>query len=55
MDQRRELEAERRDHTALGNLYDDFYHFLFEFPDGKVIRWMEYTNSDARSEVLGMR
>ena len=47
------VEAEGRNHTVSGKLYNNFYHFLFEFRDGKVIRWMEYTNPMHAVEVFG--
>jgi ketosteroid isomerase-like protein len=47
------VEAESRNHTVAGKLYNNFYHFLFEFRDGKVIRGMEYTNPQHAIEVLG--
>jgi ketosteroid isomerase-like protein len=47
------VEAEGHNHTVSGKLYNNFYHFLFEFRDGKVIRWMEYTNPMHALEVFG--
>ena len=47
------VEAESRAHTAAGKLYNNFYHFLFVFREGKVIRGMEYTNPQHAIEVLG--
>lgn len=47
------VEAESRSNTVEGKLYNNFYHFLFVFRDGKVIRGMEYTNPQHAIEVLG--
>jgi uncharacterized protein len=47
------VEAESRSHTVAGKVYNNFYHFLFVFRDGKVIRGMEYTNPQHAIEVLG--
>ena len=47
------LEAESHSHTVAGKLYNNFYHFLFVFRDGTVIRGMEYTNPQHALEVLG--
>jgi uncharacterized protein len=47
------VEAESHSHTVAGKLYNNFYHFLFVFHDGKVIRGMEYTNPQHAIEVLG--
>jgi len=47
------VEAEGRNHTVEGKLYNNFYHFLFEFRGGQVIRAMEYTNPKHALEVLG--
>jgi ketosteroid isomerase-like protein len=47
------VEAEGHNHTVTGKLYNNFYHFLFELRDGKVIRWREYTNPMHALEVFG--
>ncbi len=47
------VEAESRSNTVEGKLYNNFYHFLFEFRDGRVVRGMEYTNPQHAIEVLG--
>ena len=47
------VEAEGHNYTVSGKLYNNFYHFLFEFRDGNVIRWMEYTNPMHALEVFG--
>ncbi len=47
------VEAQGRANTVAGKLYNNFYHFLFVFRDGKVIRGMEYTNPKHAIEVLG--
>jgi uncharacterized protein len=47
------VQAQGHNHTVSGKLYNNFYHCLFEFQDGKVIRWMEYTNPMHALEVFG--
>jgi uncharacterized protein len=47
------VEVESHSHTVAGKLYNNFYHFLFVFRDGAVIRGMEYTNPQHAIEVLG--
>jgi len=47
------VEVESRSNTVAGKLYNNFYHFLFVFRDGQVIRGMEYTNPQHAIEVLG--
>jgi ketosteroid isomerase-like protein len=47
------VEVQGHSYTTSGKLYNNFYHFLFEFHDGKVIRGMEYTNPKHALEVLG--
>lgn len=47
------VEAESRAQTVAGKLYNNFYHFLFVFRDGQVVRGMEYTNPQHAIEVLG--
>ena len=47
------VEAESRSYTRDNKLYNNFYHFLFVFHDGKVVRGMEYTNPAHAIEVLG--
>jgi uncharacterized protein len=47
------VEVEGRSHTVEGKLYNNFYHFLFVFREGQVIRAMEYTNPQHAIEVLG--
>ena len=52
-DDRVAVEAEGRAYTVANKLYNNFYHFLFVFRDGQVIRGMEYTNPAHAIEVLG--
>jgi uncharacterized protein len=47
------VEAESRSYTTANKLYNNFYHFLFVFRDGKVILGREYTNPSHAIEVLG--
>jgi uncharacterized protein len=47
------VEAEGHSYTVDNKLYNNFYHFLLEFRDGKVISAMEYTNPKHALEVLG--
>jgi len=47
------VEAEGYSYTVDKKLYNNFYHFMFEFREGKVIRAMEYTNPRHALEVLG--
>ena len=47
------VEAESRAYTTANKLYNNFYHFLFVFRDGRVILGREYTNPSHAIEVLG--
>ncbi len=47
------VEAESKAYTKANKLYNNFYHFLFVFRDGKVILGREYTNPSHAIEVLG--
>ncbi len=47
------VEAESKAYTVNNKLYNNFYHFLFVFRDGKVILGREYTNPAHAIEVLG--
>lgn len=47
------VEAESRSTTVGGKLYNNFYHFLLVFRDGKVVLGREYTNPAHAIEVLG--
>lgn len=47
------VEAQGHSYTVDNKLYNNFYHFLFVFRDGKVVRGMEYTNPKHALEVLG--
>jgi ketosteroid isomerase-like protein len=52
-DDRVAVEVEGRAYTSENTLYNNFYHFLFVFRDGKVISGKEYTNPGYAMEVLG--
>jgi ketosteroid isomerase-like protein len=52
-DDRVAVEVEGHAYTVDKKLYNNFYHFLFVFRDGKVVRGMEYTNPQHAIEVLG--
>jgi ketosteroid isomerase-like protein len=52
-DDRVAVEAEGHAYTVDKKLYNNFYHFLLVFRDGKVVRAMEYTNPQHAIEVLG--
>ena len=52
-DDRVAVEVEGHAYTVEKKLYNNFYHFLFVFRDGKVVRGMEYTNPQHAIEVLG--
>jgi uncharacterized protein len=52
-DDRVAVEAESKSNTVDGKLYNNFYHFLFVFRDGKVVLGREYTNPAHAIEVLG--
>lgn len=47
------VEAESKAYTVANKLYNNFYHFLFVFRDGKVVLGREYTNPSHAIEVLG--
>ena len=46
------VEAEGHSYTVDKKLYNNFYHFLFELREGKVIRAREYTNPKHGIEVF---
>jgi ketosteroid isomerase-like protein len=52
-DDRVAVEAEGYAYTIDRKLYNNFYHFLFQVREGKVIRAMEYTNPSHGLEVFG--
>jgi uncharacterized protein len=46
------VEAESRGMHASGKFYDNLYHFLFEFRDGRIVRLKEYMDTELLTEVL---
>jgi ketosteroid isomerase-like protein len=46
------VEAESRGRHASGALYNNHYHFLFEFRDGRVLRLREYLDTELATDVL---
>ncbi len=46
------VEAESKGEHSSGQLYHNFYHFLFEFRDGKVYRLKEYMDTEKVTDVL---
>ena len=46
------VEAESRGAHASGRTYNNRYHFLLEFRDGKLLRLKEYMDTEMVTEVL---
>lgn len=46
------VEAESRGHHASGAFYNNHYHFLFEFRDGRVLHLREYLDTELATDVL---
>ena len=48
------IEAHGRVPLKNGGVYDNTYHFLFVFENGKIKQAKEYNDSKAASETLGL-
>ncbi len=46
------VEAESRGVHASGRLYNNLYHFLFRFRDGKLVNLREYMDTELVTDVL---
>lgn len=46
------VEAESRGMHASGKLYNNLYHFLFQFRDGQLVRLKEYMDTELVTEIL---
>jgi hypothetical protein len=46
------VEAESRGMHVSGKLYNNLYHFLFQFRDGKLVRLKEYMDTELVTEIL---
>lgn len=46
------VEAESRGMHVSGELYNNLYHFLFEFRDGKVLKLKEYMDTELVTDIL---
>lgn len=46
------VEAESRGVHVSGSEYNNLYHFLFEFRDGKLLRLKEYMDTELITDVL---
>ena len=46
-------EAESYAKLKNGTIYNNFYHFLFEIRDGRIVRVKEYNDSKHVAEVFG--
>ncbi|WP_101757563.1 nuclear transport factor 2 family protein [Oceanicoccus sp. KOV_DT_Chl] len=46
------VEAESKGMHVSGVVYNNLYHFLFEFCDGKVLKLKEYMDTELVTEVL---
>jgi len=46
------VEAESRGMHASGKLYNNLYHFLFLFREGKLVRLKEYMDTELVTEIL---
>lgn len=46
------VEAESRGPHVSGKIYNNFYHFLFHFRNGKIIKLKEYLDTEHVTEVL---
>ena len=46
------VEAESRGVHASGLPYNNYYHFLFRFRDGELVRLTEYMDTELATDVL---
>ena len=46
------VEAESRGMHASGKLYNNLYHFLFQFRDGQLVHLKEYMDTELVTEIL---
>ena len=46
------VEAETRGRHVSGAIYNNLYHFLFEFRDGLLVRLKEYMDTELVTEIL---
>ncbi len=46
------VEAESRGHHVSGRFYNNLYHFLLEFRDGKLLHLREYMDTEMVTDVL---
>ncbi len=46
------VEAESRGRHASGAIYNNLYHFLFEFRDGMLVKLKEYMDTELVTEIL---
>ena len=46
------VEAESKGMHSSGQLYNNHYHFLFEFKDGKVLSLKEYMDTELVTDIL---
>lgn len=46
------VEAESRGMHVSGKLYNNLYHFLFQFRDGQLVRLKEYMDTELVTEIL---
>lgn len=46
------VEAESKGMHSSGQLYNNLYHFLFEFKDGKVLSLKEYMDTELVTDIL---
>jgi ketosteroid isomerase-like protein len=46
------VEAESLGNHASGQVYNNLYHFLFEFQDGQLLRLKEYMDTERVTDVL---
>jgi len=46
------VEAESRGRHVSGRIYNNLYHFLLEFRDGKLLRLKEYMDTEMVTDIL---
>lgn len=46
------VEASSKGEHISGQLYENLYHFLFEFKDGKVLKLKEYMDTEKVTDIL---
>jgi hypothetical protein len=46
------VEAESKGEHVSGQLYNNLYHFLFEFRDGELLKLKEYMDTERVTDVL---